>query len=213
AVDLGAQSCRVSLLRWKNSLPEVRVVHRFPNAPVSRGQGLHWDIARIFDGVETGLRQCAEMATEGIATVGIDGWAVDYVRLGRDGTRLGDPFCYRDERTTRAMREVFERIAPERLYRLTGIQIISLNTVFQLYADTIAGVERDFRWLNLPEYITYLLGGRPVAEYTNATHTQLVSLGEKRWCGEIFQALGFDALAAPEIVETGVLAGMIRGDL
>ena len=213
AVDLGAQSCRVSLLRWKNSLPEVRVVHRFPNAPVSRGQGLHWDIARIFDGVETGLRQCAEMVTEGIAAVGIDGWAVDYVRLGRDGRRVGDPFCYRDERTTRAMREVFELIAPETLYRLTGIQIISLNSVFQLYADKIAGVARDLRWLNLPEYITYLLGGKPVAEYTNATHTQLVSLGEQAWCGEIFRALGLAVLAAPEIAETGTSVGTITGDL
>lgn len=213
AVDLGAQSCRVSLLRWKNGVPEVRVVHRFPNAPFASGTGLHWDIARIFEGVQAGLRQCAELAGEGIASVGIDGWAVDYVRLGRDGRRTGDPFCYRDERTTRAMREVFELIAPERLYELTGIQIISLNSVFQLYADKIAGVDAELRWLNLPEYITYLLGGRPVAEYTNATHTQLASLGEQRWCGEIFEALGLAMLAAPEIVETGTLVGAIKGEL
>jgi rhamnulokinase len=213
AVDLGAMSCRVSLLRWANHAPEIRVVHRFSNAPVSSEQGLRWEIARIFAGVEAGLRQCANLATEGIQSVGIDGWAVDYVRFGRDGKRLGDPFCYRDERTTRAMREVFEIIPPEKLYELTGIQIIGLNSLFQLYADKIAGVEAESRWLNLPEYITHLLGGRPVAEYTNATHTQLVALGEQKWCGEIFQATGLPVSSAPEIVRTGTFVGTITGAL
>lgn len=213
AVDLGAQSCRVSLLRWKNSGPEVRVVHRFSNAPASSDTGLHWDIARIFAGVEEGLRQCAEIAAEGVASVGIDGWAVDYVRLGRDGKRIGDPYCYRDERTTRAIQEVFEIIPPEKLYELTGIQIISLNSLFQLYADKLAGVESECRWLNLPEYITHLLGGKPVAEYTNATHTQLVSLGKQEWCSEIFRATGLARSAAPEIVGTGTFVGAIAGEL
>src|SRR5215467_14161403 len=151
AVDLGAQSCRVTLLRWKDAGPEVGIVHRFLNAPVLSGKGLHWDIEKISAGVAAGLRQCAELATEGIASVGIDGWAVDYVRLGRDGKKIGDPFCYRDERTARAMREVFDIMPPEKLYELTGIQILSLNSLFQLYADKIAGGDAEFRWLNLPE--------------------------------------------------------------
>jgi rhamnulokinase len=213
AVDLGAQSCRVSLLRWRNGGPEIRVVHRFLHAPVASSKGLHWDMAKIFSGVETGLRQCAELATEGIASLGIDGWAVDYVRLDAEGRRLGDPFCYRDERATRAMREVLAIMAPERLYALTGIQIISLNSLFQLYADKLAGVRAEFRWLNLPEYVTHLLGGRPVAEFTNATHTQLVSLGTAKWCGEIFSAAGLEPLAAPEIVATGSSVGVVTGEL
>jgi rhamnulokinase len=213
AVDLGAQSCRVSLLRWKGGGPEICVVHRFSNAPVASENGLHWDIDRIFAGVEAGLQQCAELATEGVASIGIDGWAVDYVRLGADGKRAGDPFCYRDERTARAMQEVFSAVPPEKLYGLTGIQILSLNSLFQLYADKIAGVDAESRWLNLPEYITHLLGGQPVAEYTNATHTQLVSLGEQKWCGEIFRATGLALSAAPEIVGTGTFAGSIAGAL
>src|SRR2546429_4818449 len=35
-------------------------------------------------------------------------------------------------------------------------------------------------WVNLPEYVTYRLGGQRVAEYTNATHTQLVRLGDRK---------------------------------
>src|SRR5690349_2165820 len=98
AVDLGAQSCRVSLLRWIDGAPQITVVHRFPNAPLESHGALRWDIAKIVAGVESGLRACASRAPEGIASIAIDGWAVDYVRLDQDGQPVENPFCYRDQR-------------------------------------------------------------------------------------------------------------------
>src|SRR5438034_1159511 len=213
AVDLGAQSCRVSLLRWKQGQPQIQVIHRFPNAPIATQEGLRWDIRRIFDGVKDGLRSCAEAAPEGIASVGVDGWAVDYVRLDGNGDAIADPFCYRDERTQDAEKKVHQIIPPSQLYALTGIQLLGLNTVYQLYADKMAGRLLRSAWLNLPEYVTYRLGGQRVAEYTNATHTQLVRLGGQEWCEEIFQGLGLDISAAPKIVPTGSIVGSISGDL
>jgi rhamnulokinase len=213
AVDLGAQSCRVSVLRWKQGRPQIQVIHRFPNAPIATQEGLRWDIGRIFDGVKDGLRLCAEAAPEGIASVGVDGWAVDYVRLDSYGEAIADRFCYRDERTQDAERKVHDTISPSQLYRLTGIQLLPLNTLYQLYADKMAGGNPGRAWLNLPEYVTYRLGGRRVAEYTNSTHTQLVRVGGQAWCEEIFQELGLDISAAPAIVPTGSIVGSIGGDL
>jgi rhamnulokinase len=213
AVDLGAQSCRVSLLRWKQGQPQIQVIHRFPNAPIATQEGLRWDIRRIFDGVKDGLRFCAEAAPEGIASVGVDGWAVDYVRLDGNGDAVADPFCYRDERTQDAEKKVHEIIPPSQLYSLTGIQLLGLNTLYQLYADKLAGRNSTLAWLNLPEYVTYRLGGQRVAEYTNATHTQLVRLGGQEWCEEIFQGLGLSLSTAPKIVPTGSIVGSISGDL
>ncbi len=213
AVDLGAQSCRVSLMRWVDGEPAIRVVHRFANAPVESAEGLRWDIARIVEGVKDGLRRCAEIATEGIASVGVDGWGVDYVRLDEAGKLAGNPFCYRDERTTRAAEEVFRKIAPKEIYKLTGIQLLNLNTLYQLYADRLAGMDALARWVTIPEYVTHVLGGRIVSEYTHATHTQLVALGKHDWCDEIFRATGLERSAAPEIVPTGTVVGSVGAEL
>src|SRR5258706_3455165 len=213
AVDLGAQSCRVSLLKWNQGRPHIHVIHRFPNAPIATQEGLRWDIEGIFDGVKDGLRLCAEAAPEGIASVGVDGWAVDYVRLNENGDTIADPFCYRDERTQDAEKRVHQLIPPARLYTLTGIQLLGLNTIYQLYADKLAGRNSRSPWINLPEYVTFRLGGQRVAEYTNATHTQLVRLGSQDWCEEIFQGIGLDISAAPKIVPTGSIVGSIAGDL
>src|SRR5258708_36512057 len=88
AVDLGAQSCRVSLLRLKQGQPQIQVMHRFPNGPIATQEGLRWEIGRIFDGGKDGLRLCAEAAREGIAPAGVAGWAVDYDRLHAHGDAL-----------------------------------------------------------------------------------------------------------------------------
>src|SRR5215475_2826104 len=111
AVDLGAQSCRVSLLRWNGDVPSMRVVHRFSNGPIVVGETLRWDIERIYGGVKEALKLCAAVAPEGIASIGIDGWGVDYVRLADDGSLLGAPFSHRDKRTRAAMEEVLKSIS------------------------------------------------------------------------------------------------------
>ncbi len=213
AVDLGAESCRVSLLRWHEGRPRITLVHRVPNGPIARGEQLRWDLQAIWAGVEEGLRRCAGLATEGIASIAVDGWATDYVRLDQDGLAIGDPFCYRDPRNIAAERAVHERIDVRQLYALTGLQRLRFNTIYQLYADQMAGIPADVPWINLPEYMLYRLGGRRVAEYTNATHTGLVSVATREWCAEVFAAAGLDLAAAPELVAPGTDVGVLRGTL
>jgi rhamnulokinase len=213
AVDLGAESCRVSLLRWVDGAASISLVHRFANAPREVEGGLHWDLAMIEGGLDEGLRRCAAVASEGIQSIAVDGWAVDYVRLGADGRALADPFCYRDERTVRSERLLYEEIAPERLRELTGVQLLRINTLYQLYADALHSSSQRQPWLNLPEYVLSRWGGVRVAEYTNATHTQMVNLTTRQWCGEIFGAATLDPATAPEIVPPGTEVGQLRGPL
>lgn len=212
AVDLGAESCRVSMLRWTGDRPVIELVHRFPNGPLELGGRLRWDLEGIVQGVKDGVLACARRcarSSQSVAGVGVDGWAVDYVRLGPDGKPLGDPYCYRDERTVAAEREVLARIPPNRLYELTGIQQLRINTLHQLYADLADGIPVAAPWVNLPEYVLHALGAHRVSEYTNATHTQLVDLKQRNWCDEIFAAAGLDRAAAPKIVPCGTQLGCI----
>jgi rhamnulokinase len=213
AVDLGAESCRVSLLRWEEGAPRITLVHRIPNGPVAQGGHLRWDLQAIWAGVEEGLRRCASIASEGIASVAVDGWATDYVRLNEDGVAIADPFCYRDLRNVTAEQGVHERIPLRKLYALTGLQRLRFNTVYQLYADQMAGIAPSVPWVNLPEYLLSFMGGRRVAEYTMASHTGLVSVATGDWCAEVFAAVGLDPAAAPELVAPGTDVGVLKGAL
>ncbi len=131
-----------------------------PNNPREIDGGLRWDLGCIVGGVEEGLRKCAALAPEGIRSIAVDGWAVDYVRVDAGGEPLADPFCYRDERTIKAERSAHRKCSQERMRELTGIQILRINTVYQLHADTLAGTAEGQQWLNLPEYLLSRLGRR-----------------------------------------------------
>jgi rhamnulokinase len=213
AVDLGAESCRVSLVRWVDRRPEITLVHRFANAPREVDGGLHWDLAMIEAGLDDGLRRCAAIAKDGVRSIAVDGWAVDYARVDALGKALADPFCYRDERTIKAERALHRRIGPERMRELTGVQLLRINTLYQLYADQVQGLPEGRQWLNLPEYILSRWGGARVAEHTNATHTQMVELYQRQWCREIFNAAHLDLAAAPKLVPPGTEIGKLSGPL
>jgi rhamnulokinase len=213
AVDLGGESCRVSLLRWERGNPSLQLVHRFANGPVAEGRRLYWDIERICSGVEKGIRLCAEAAGERIASIGVDGWGVDYVRVRADGEAESKPFCYRDERTVEAEKQVHKIISRERLYQLTGIQFHRINTLYQLYADRADAVDERLPWLQVPEFVTHWLGGEAVCEYTNVTHSEMVGLETHDWCDEIFEATGIDRNATHKIVQPGYFAGRLKRGL
>lgn len=213
AIDLGAESCRVSLLEDHRDAPRISIVHRFPNAPWDQGPpGIRWNLDHICTELETGLRACAALATEPVASIGVTGWGVDYVRLHPSGQPIEPPFCYRDPRTAAALAAVHQRLPAEQLYAETGVQIQPLNTVYQLFADQLAGAP-PAPWVMLPEYILHWLGAPRIAEYTNATHTALIDPVTRSWSGRTFSALGLDLSLAPPLVPPGSALGPLRADL
>lgn len=215
AIDLGASSGRLVLGTWHGGRAEVQLVRRFAHQPEERDGHLYWNLERLQSEIAEGLQQAAEVADGPIDSLAIDGWAVDYVRLDAAGQPLADPFCYRDARTETAMPEVWARIPAERLYQITGIQFLRFNTLYQLYADRRDGLEPGATWMNLPEYLSSWLAGsgRPVAEFTNATHTQMLDAGRSGWSPEIFAAAGLDLAGAPEIVQPGHRVGLLQAAL
>jgi len=212
AVDLGAESCRISLLQWHGRTPRIDLVHRFPNAPVVYEGSLRWDLGRIIEELHIGLARCAERCRS-IASIGVDGWAVDYVRLNEQRAPLAAPHCYRDLRTEPIFARLQERGINDDLFRLTGVQPLRINTLYQLIADNPVGIAPETPWVNLPEYVTGLLCGQFVSEYTNATHAGLIDTRRHAWCDEVFNRCGLSLRAAPELVATGTDLGPLRGSL
>jgi rhamnulokinase len=217
AIDLGAESCRVSLLRWTGSQPSIEVIHRIPNGPVHRGKSMRWPLDSILAGLDEGLRKAALAAPEGIASIGADSWSVDYVRLAPDGRPLCEPFCYRDERTTPVKETADAVLPPAQLFARSGVLPLRINTIYQLLADPVGAnadyVDPQAPWIMLPEYVLYWLGGRRVAEYTNASHTGLVSLQTRDWDPELFRLFDLPLEAAPPIVRAGTFLGRLQGPL
>ena len=129
AVDLGAESGRVVLCRWTGEEGILEEVHRFPNGARQEGNHLVWDLDRLWQEVVKGLRLAVSKAGGRVASVGVDGWGVDYVLLDRTGNRIGRAYCYRDARNLPQMERAFALLPQKRMYEITGFNFC-LSTPF-----------------------------------------------------------------------------------
>lgn len=216
AIDLGAESGRVVRCEWDGQQGRLQEVHRFSNAARQVGGHWVWNVERLWQEMLKGLATAGSSSPGPIDSIGIDGWAVDYVLLDRSGKAIREAFCYRDPRSSPQMERAFSRVPKQRIYEITGIQFLSFNTVYQLLAH-IEEFPQDWEqatcWLNLPEYFLFRLSGVRASEYTNATHTQLVNIASANWSAELAGRLGLDLEKFPTIVQPGSVLGRLRPEL
>ncbi|MER7544039.1 rhamnulokinase family protein [Spirillospora sp. NPDC127506] len=206
AVDLGASSGRVMAGHVGPGTLELEEVRRFPNRPVRAGGTLYWDILGLYGNVLDGLRA----APPGLASVGIDSWAVDYGLLGPDGALLGNPVHYRDARTDGVMDRVRAELGDDLLYRTSGLQFLPFNTIYQLAADDLS---RASTLLLIPDLLAYWLTGEIGAERTNASTTGLLDVREGTWSRDLLARLGLPAAILPPLRDPGSVIGRFRPDV
>jgi len=216
AVDLGATSGRVIVGHVGPGTLETSTVTRFANTPVRAGDGLHWDIVGLYQATLGGLREAFRLAPE-LASIGVDSWAVDYGLLRRDphgGARLlGDPFHYRDERTTRGVAVVHERMPHAELYTRNGLQFLPFNTLYQLAAEDPAVLAVADTMLLVPDLVASWLTGSARAEITNASTTGLLDWRSGAWDEALISRLGLPRGLFPELITPGERLGALRADV
>jgi rhamnulokinase len=213
AVDLGASSGRVMVGRVAPNELELTEVHRFSNDPVRLPDGLHWDILRLYREVLAGLRE-ATRAADGLVSIGLDSWAIDYGLLDEDGALLGDPYHYRDERTAAAVDAVHRIIDPADLYARTGLQFLPFNTIYQLAAARDTAAFRAARtMLMIPDLAGYWLSGVRVAEVTNASTTGLLDVHRRTWDTALIESLAIRPSLFAPLGAPGDVIGGLRDDV
>jgi rhamnulokinase len=208
AVDLGATSGRVMVGQVGPNRLEVSAVARFPNGPVEHGSELHWNFTRLYSDVVDGLRSALSHESE-LASVGVDSWGLDYGII-RNDELLEEPFHYRDVRTPRGVSEVRRRISDNELYRHNGLQIMSINSVYQLSVDRVDGrLEPSDTVLLIPDLVTFMLTGHRIAELTNASTTGLLNVESSQWDDELIRQLQLPRTIFPTLVQPGSIIGAV----
>src|SRR4051794_11284323 len=203
AVDLGASSGRVMAARVGPDRLDLHEVHRFPNRPVRVGGTLHWDVLSLYGGVLDGLRAAGRDGGR-LDGVGIDSWAVDYGLLDADGTLLGNPVHYRDTRHETAVPAVHAAVGASELYRISGLQFLPFNTVFQLAAapgDVQLDLARTL--LLIPAFFASWPPGAVGAEITTASTPGLLAATSGAGPGRVIDGLGFRHSLFPPLRHPG----------
>ena len=209
AIDIGASGGRHIFGEVQEGKLVCKEIYRFENNVTRKDGRLIWDIDNLKEQIIKGLAACKE-ADCIPDTVAIDTWGVDYVLLDKDDKEILPVYAYRDSRGEEYAPKAEEITPFAELYAHTGIQRATFNTVYQLYADKLAGrLEKAERLLMMPEYLSFVLCGEKANEYTNNTTTGLLTAEKKDWDEELLNKLGIPT----HLFRTPLPPATVLGDL
>ena len=215
AFDIGATSGRAVIGTIADGKLTTEEIHRFPNAIKEIDGKFYWDIYHIFNELKKGLAECRAKGIEP-ESIGIDTWGVDFGYIAKDGSIAGLPRAYRDPYTNGVKEELFKRIPRKEIYKRTGIQFMDFNSLYQLLAakkEECEAMQNAERILFMPDLFAYMLTGKMVCEYTEASTSQLVNPETKQFDKELAEKAGIDPKRLMHISMPGTLIGELTDEI
>lgn len=212
AFDCGATSGRAILGTFKDGGFTMEEVYRFPNQTLEIGGKYYWNVYGIYEHFLKCLTDLGKRRIP-IDSIGIDTWGVDFGCIGHDGTLLGLPRAYRDPYTDGVPERFFKTVSRDRLYALTGTQVMNFNTVFQMFAQAEEGsvaYRHAKKILFMPDLLSYLLTRGKVCEYTIASTSGMMDQKTQRFEPSLMDAVGLKDDQIPDRVQPGEVVGKLR---
>ncbi|HEY0009829.1 MAG TPA: FGGY family carbohydrate kinase, partial [Tepidisphaeraceae bacterium] len=213
AFDFGAESGRAILGTLAEGKLTLEEKHRFAN-PMGRMNGqLQWNLLAQWEHVKQGLKNTRGIKLNGI---GVDTWGVDFGLIDKAGNVLGNPVMYRDARTTGVIEQTFTRVPADEIYSATGIQLMEINTLYQLLAvarqnpDLIKAADK---LLFMPDLFHYLLTGVAKSEFSIASTSQMYDPTRSRWATEMLEKLDLPTRLLCDVVPSGTVLGDVKPDV
>lgn len=210
AYDFGASSGRAMLGTLEDGKITIEEIHRFSNDPVTVGNEYYWDVLRLWHEIKSGLIKAKDFGD--YESIGIDTWGVSFGVIDKDGSLIANPLHYRDLAFDKAKDEFLSKFPFEKLYKLTGIQEIAFNTVFQLYnmkKNKGYILDNAGKILLISDIFNYFLSGVKSADFSMASTTALMNVNTREWDKEIFDFLGLDRSLMCDIKMPGTVIGNI----
>ncbi len=215
ACDLGAESGRVMLGTLDGGKLTLEEIHRFSNLTVHLGKSIRWDILRTFGELKEGLKKLAATGIP-VTSLSVDSWGVDYVWSGFGQPMLAPAYIYRDARTDVTFERAQATVGRDVIFGETGIQFMSLNTLYQLMADMETSPELARQadgFLCIADFLNFLFSGVRRAEESLASTTQVYNPATRSWSSRLISEFGFPPSAFPEIVPSGTRLGALAPEV
>lgn len=214
AVDFGGGSGRVMAGSISRGILTLEEVYRFPNHQIRLGNHVYWDFLALFAEMKNGLKLAVRKGYH-VNGIGIDTWGVDFGLIDGNGNLLGNPVCYRDSRTDGLPEEFLGDSLPQH-YAECGIQIMSINTLFQLYSMRKSDdpqLRVACRLLFMPDLFSFFLTGVANNEYCIASTSGLLDARNHTWNMPLIQRLGIPGHFFGELVMPGTICGQLKTEI
>lgn len=187
-----------------------------PNAPVPQPGGetgwLIWDLDEVFGKLADACAEVvAQVGAENVRAVAVTTFGADGAPVRADGSLAYPVISWQCPRTAELAR-TFDRVLPGwEVYRRTGYQVISFNTLLKFIwlrehaPQALAGTQ----WLMMAGLLSMQLCGERSIEPTAACTTMAMDLARRDWSAEMLALAGVDAGWFPQWRQPGEVIGAV----
>lgn len=153
-----------------------------------------------------------EFDANDIKVVSFSGQMMGCLLVDKDGVPLRNHMMYSDQRAVTQTEQLIERVGFERMFEITGHRASPSYAIAKLMwiRDHEAHIFADgYKMLHAKDYMNFLLTGRMVTEYNDASGTNALDLRKLQWSDEVIEAAQIDPSLLPPLVSSSDVIGEV----
>lgn len=211
AIDLGATSGRAIIGTYEAGGIHLNEISRFKDYVMESNHTWFWNLDEIMRQIKLAINKANDYG--GVDSIAVNTWGVDFGLIDAEGKLIRQPIHYRDDRTKDMLAVANDYMPLEQIYTETGIQLMEINTLYQLMYVKINEPEiyqRIDKVLMMPDLINYLLTGVMRSERSIASTTQIYNPMKKQWSEEIIKSFSFEHHFFTDLIDAGQVIGKLK---
>lgn len=176
-----------------------------------------WDIEKIFSDL-CGLTAQVVRRIDAAAVKGLilTTWGADVAPVDREGRLVYPLVSWQCPRTGQIMDRIKKEHDAFDIFRRTGYQVLSFNTLLKLMwlNENVPGIwSRTHKVMNHTGILNHRLTGKFSVDPTMAGTSMAYSIAHRRWDNDLLKFAGTDESIWPETVEPGQVIGTVKPDV
>lgn len=144
--------------------------------------------------------------------VAVTGMGQDGLPLDVNGQWLYPFISWHCPRTERQSRAWSEKIGAEKLFSISGKQVMPIDTVYRLIwmqENEPEILAKTDKWLLIEDFINFMLCGRQATDLSMASCTSLLDQKTRDWSDELIAQAGIRRQLFPEVLPSATVLGNI----
>jgi len=213
-MDCGSTTTRVVAVDQNGKLVAQAGARSGPSPQPGGQKGwLVWDLDALWKRLARLSRDvCRRINTRDIVAVTITTWGADGAPAAADGRLTYPPICWQCPRTEPTAQAITKKVSAWELFRTTGYQVISFNTLLRLIwlrENASKALEEADGWMMMAGLLSQRLCGEMSIDYTGASTMMAMELGKRIWSAKLLKLAGLDRSFFPRFVESGEAIGTV----
>jgi len=212
--DCGSTNLKVVAV---NSKGKIVAWASLPNSPSPQKKGepkwLIWDLDEIWRRLCLNAKKVMrKINPREVKAVTVTTWGADGAPVRKDGSLTYPPISWQCPRTEETAKKFSENISLWEVFRISGYQLISFNTLLRLIwlrENAPEALEESYTWLMMPGLITHKLCGEFHIEPTSASTMMAMDLQKRDWSTYLLEIADLDPSFFPEWMEPGEIIGYV----